>query len=215
MNQFDPVVLAFTLALLALVPMAVVISTTFLKLAIVMSLLRNALGIQQIPPNIALYSLALILTLYIMAPVGDRMLEAFRAEPKATQNLESLIGAVRKGAEPLRGFLLKNSKGEQRDFFVRTSKRLWTEEMSSNVRQDDFLVLIPAFVVTELTSAFQIGFLLYLPFVVIDLVISNILLAMGMMMVSPVTISLPLKLFLFVLVDGWTRLIQGLVLSYV
>jgi hypothetical protein len=109
--------------------MAVVISTTFLKLAIVMSLLRNALGIQQIPPNIALYSLALILTLYIMAPVGDRMLEAFRAEPKATQNLESLIGAVRKGAEPLRGFLLKNSKGEQRDFFVRTSKRLWTEEM--------------------------------------------------------------------------------------
>lgn len=215
MNQFDPIVLAFTLALLALVPMAVVVSTTFLKLAIVMSLLRNALGIQQIPPNMALYSLALILTLYIMAPVGDRMIDAFREEPQATRNLESLIGAVRKGAEPLRGFLLKNSKAEQRDFFVRTSKRLWTEEMSQNVKHDDFLVLIPAFVVTELTSAFQIGFLLYLPFVVIDLVISNILLAMGMMMVSPVTISLPLKLFLFVLVDGWTRLIQGLVLSYV
>jgi len=215
MSQIDPVVLAFTLALLALVPMAVVVSTTFLKIAVVMSLLRNALGIQQIPPNIALYSLSMILTLYIMAPVGEHMMDAFRAEPKATQNLESLIGAVRKGAEPLRGFLLKNSKPEQRDFFVRTSKRLWTEEMSRNVKQDDFLVLIPAFVVTELTSAFQIGFLLYLPFVVIDLVISNILLAMGMMMVSPVTISLPLKLFLFVLVDGWTRLIQGLVLSYI
>jgi len=215
MTQIDPVVLAFTLALLALVPMAVVVSTTFLKLAIVMSLVRNALGVQQVPPNIALYSLALILTLYIMAPIGDRMVDAFREEPKATSNLESLMGAVKKGAEPLRGFLLRNSKGEQRDFFVRTSKRLWTEEMSRNVKQDDFLVLIPAFVVTELTSAFQIGFLLYLPFVVIDLVISNILLAMGMMMVSPVTISLPLKLFLFVLVDGWTRLIQGLVLSYV
>jgi len=213
-NQFDPIVLAFTLALLALMPMVVVVTTTFLKLAVVMSLVRNALGVQQIPPNIALYSLALILTLYIMAPVGNRMVDVFRAEPNATKNLDSLINAVQKGAEPLRGFLMKNSKAEQRDFFVRTAKRLWTEEMSRNVRQDDYLVLIPAFVVTELTSAFQIGFLLYLPFVVIDLVISNILLAMGMMMVSPVTISLPLKLFLFVLVDGWTRLIQGLVLSY-
>jgi len=214
-GQFDPVVLAFTLAILALVPMAVVVTTTFLKLAVVMSLVRNALGIQQIPPNIALYSLALILTLYIMAPVGDKMVDAFRSEPNATRNLESLITAVQKGAEPLRGFLLKNSATAQRDFFMRTAKRLWTEEMSRNVKQDDFLILIPAFVVTELTAAFQIGFLLYLPFVVIDLVISNILLAMGMMMVSPVTISLPLKLFLFVLVDGWTRLIQGLVLSYV
>jgi type III secretion protein R len=213
-NQFDPLVLAVTLALLALLPMVVVVTTTFLKIAVVMSLVRNALGIQQIPPNIALYALALILTLYIMAPIGNRMADTFRAEPNATKNLDSLIGAVQKGAEPLRGFLVKNSKVEQRDFFVRTSKRLWTEEMSRGVKHDDFLVVIPAFVVTELTSAFQIGFLLYLPFVVIDLVISNILLAMGMMMVSPVTISLPLKLFLFVMVDGWTRLIQGLVLSY-
>ena len=214
MNQFDPIVLAFTLALLALFPMAVVVTTTFLKLAVVLSLVRNALGVQQIPPNVALYSLALILTLYIMAPVGARMAEVFRSEPNATKNLEGLITAVQKGAEPLRGFLVKNSKTDHRDFFVRTAKRLWTEEMARDVKHDDFLVVIPAFVVTELTSAFQIGFLLYLPFVVIDLVISNILLAMGMMMVSPVTISLPLKLFLFVLVDGWTRLIQGLVLSY-
>jgi type III secretion protein R len=214
-NQFDPLVLALALALLALMPMVVVVTTTFLKLAVVMSLVRNALGVQQIPPNLALYALALILTVYIMAPIGARMVEVFKAEPNATKNVESLLNAVQKGAEPLRGFLVKNAKVEQRDFFVRTAKRLWTEDMARNVKADDFLVIIPAFVVTELTSAFQIGFLLYLPFVVIDLVISNILLAMGMMMVSPVTISLPLKLFLFVLVDGWTRLIQGLVLSYV
>jgi type III secretion protein R len=213
-NQFDPLVLALSLALLALMPMVVVVTTTFLKLAVVMSLVRNALGVQQIPPNLALYALALILTVYIMAPIGAKMVEVFKAEPNATKNVESLLNAVQKGAEPLRGFLVKNAKVEQRDFFVRTAKRLWTEDMARNVKSDDFLVIIPAFVVTELTSAFQIGFLLYLPFVVIDLVISNILLAMGMMMVSPVTISLPLKLFLFVMVDGWSRLIHGLVQTF-
>ncbi len=215
MTSFDPIVLAFTLALLALVPLTVVVTTSFLKIAVVMSLLRNALGVQQIPPNLAIYALSLILSLYIMAPIGERMLDAIRAEPAALKNVDALVGAVKKGAEPLRGFLLRHAKPEQREFFVRTSQRLWTPEMAANVKHDDFLVLIPAFVVTELTAAFEIGFLLYLPFVVIDLVISNILLAMGMMMVSPVTISLPLKLFLFVLVDGWSRLIHGLVLTYV
>ena len=215
MASFDPIVLAVALALFALAPLIVVVTTSFLKLAVVMSLVRNALGIQQIPPNLALYALALILSLYIMAPVGAHMMEALRAEPQAMRDLDTLIRTVQKGGEPLRGFLLKNSKPEQRDFFVRTSKRLWTPEMAAGVSDKDFLVLIPAFVVTELTQAFQVGFLLYLPFVVIDLVVSNILLAMGMMMVSPVTISLPLKLFLFVAVDGWTRLIQGLVLTYV
>ncbi|MNT68323.1 Flagellar biosynthetic protein FliP precursor [compost metagenome] len=97
---------------------------------------------------------------------------------------------------------------------MRTARELWGEQAARNLKQDDLLVLIPSFLVSELTAAFQIGFLLYLPFVIIDLIVSNILLAMGMMMVSPVTISMPLKLFLFVMVDGWTRLIQGLVLSY-
>ena len=97
---------------------------------------------------------------------------------------------------------------------MRTAQRMWGPKLSEGITQRDFIVLMPAFVVSELTAAFQIGFLLYLPFVVIDLIVSNILLAMGMMMVSPVTISLPLKLFLFVMVDGWSRLIQGLVLTY-
>ena len=121
----------------------------------------------------------------------------------------------REGAEPLREFMLRNSKVEQRDFFVRTAKRLLGPDLSAGMTERDFMVLMPAFMVSELTAAFQIGFLLYLPFVVIDLIVSNILLAMGMMMVSPVTISLPLKLFLFVMLDGWSRLIQSLILSYV
>jgi len=215
MSTFDPLVLAIFLAVLALVPLAVVVTTSFLKIAVVMALLRNALGIQQIPPNLAIYALALLLSVYIMAPVGSHMLQAVRAQPEATRNLDALIGTVAASAEPLRGFLMKHSKPEQRDFFMRSAQRLWPQEMAAGLRADDFLVTVPAFVVSELTADFEIGFLLFLPFVVIDLVVSNILLAMGMMMVSPVTISLPLKLFLFVLVDGWSRLIHGLVLTYV
>ncbi|AVO50573.1 EscR/YscR/HrcR family type III secretion system export apparatus protein [Melaminivora suipulveris] len=214
MMNFDPITLAVLLALMALLPTLVVVCTAFLKIVVVMSLLRNALGVQQMPPNLALYGMALILAAYVMAPVGVHMFERIGAQPDNLKSLPAFIASVREGAEPLRDFMLKNSRPEQRDFFVRTAQRMWGPELSAGVGARDFLVLMPAFVVSELTAAFQIGFLLYLPFVVIDLIVSNILLAMGMMMVSPVTISLPLKLFLFVMVDGWSRLIQGLVLTY-
>jgi type III secretion protein R len=215
MNNFDPITLAIVLALMALLPTLVVCTTSFLKIAVVMSLVRNALGVQQIPPNIALYGLSLILTAYIMAPIGSRIYDTTFRQPETLRSVEALVGGIRKGAEPLRGFMEKNSKVEQRDFFVRTAHRMWGPEMAADVKPNDFLVLMPAFLVSEMTSAFEIGFLLFLPFIVIDLIISNILLAMGMMMVSPVTISLPLKLFLFVAVDGWSKLIHGLVLTYV
>lgn len=210
----DPIALAVVLALMALLPTVVVVSTSFLKIAIVMSLLRNALGVQQIPPNIALYGLALILSVYVMAPVGYQIERELAATPAAAKDVGALVAGVRRGAEPLRGFMARNALPAQRDFFVQTARRLWGPELAATLQPTDFIVLVPAFMVSELTRAFQVGFLLYLPFVVIDLIVSNILLAMGMMMVSPVTISLPLKLFLFVMVDGWTRLIQGLVLSY-
>lgn len=240
MTDFDPISLAFVLALLALVPLAAVMTTSFLKIAVVLTLVRNALGVQQVPPNMALYGLALILSAYVMGPVVMQISDNLRATtaisaPAAQGNggatgmaraplaagtntgntrLDGIVEAITTGAEPIRGFMMKNSRFEQREFFLRTARGLWGEERSRNLKADDLIVLIPAFVLSELTAAFQIGFLLYLPFVVIDLIVSNILLAMGMMMVSPVTISMPLKLFLFVMVDGWTRLIQGLVLSY-
>jgi type III secretion protein R len=240
MTHFDPITLVVVLALLSLVPLAAVMMTSFLKIAIVLSLVRNALGVQQVPPNMALYGLALILSAYVMAPVivqaGHEMqavvapaaqtsgptamrpgVPSMPAMPSITpppDRMELLLGGVARAAEPLRAFMLKNSQPAQRDFFVRTAHQLWGPKLSADVKETDFLVLIPSFLVSELTAAFQIGFLLYLPFVVIDIIVSNILLAMGMMMVSPVTISMPLKLFLFVMVDGWTRLIQGLVLSY-
>ncbi len=211
---FDPLSLAVILALLALVPTLAVVTTSFLKISAVMMLVRNALGVQQIPPNIALYGLSLILTVYVMAPIANKVYEATLPQPSAMHSLDGVVKAVAAGAEPLRGFMVRNSRLEQREFFLRTAKRIWGAELSANLKPTDFMVLMPAFLVSELTAAFQIGFLLYLPFVVIDLIVSNILLAMGMMMVSPVTISLPLKLFLFVAVDGWSRLIQGLVLTY-
>ena len=214
MNGFDPITLALMLALMATLPTLVVVTTSFLKIAVVMSLLRNALGVQQMPPNLALYGMALILSVYVMAPVGMHMVDRLTAQPEALKSIPTLVSGVRDGAEPLREVMLKNSRLEQRDFFVRTAQRMWGPRLSDGMTERDFIVLMPAFVVSELTAAFQIGFLIYLPFVVIDLIVSNILLAMGMMMVSPVTISLPLKLFLFVMVDGWSRLIQGLVLSY-
>lgn len=215
MTNFDPITLALVLGLMALLPTLVVVTTSFLKISIVMMLVRNALGVQQIPPNIALYGLSLILTAFIMAPVGNQIYLNSVQQPLALKSVESLIMGVRNGAEPLRGFMERNTKPEQRDFFVRAAQKMWGPELSADIKPTDFLMLMPAFLVGELTSAFQIGFLLFLPFVVIDLIISNILLAMGMMMVSPVTISLPLKLFLFVAVDGWSRLIHGLILTYV
>jgi type III secretion protein R len=213
-NPLDPITLALALALLALLPTLVVCTTSFMKIAVVMSLVRNALGVQQIPPNIALYGLALILSAYVMAPIGNRIYETTVQQPGTMRSVENLVDGVRRGAEPLRDFMVRNSKADQRDFFVRNAQKLWGAELAADVKPTDFLVLTPAFLVSEMTAAFQIGFLLFLPFIVIDLVISNILLAMGMMMVSPVTISLPLKLFLFVAVDGWSRLIHSLVLTY-
>lgn len=215
MGAFDPITLALALALLALLPTLVIVSTSFLKLAIVMSLIRNALGVQQVPPNIALYGLALILTAYIMAPVGQKIYVEVAEKPGATQSVSALVQAVGRGAEPLREFLVRHSDRAQQDFFVRTARELWGAELAAGLDKNSFLVLLPAFMVTELTAAFKIGFLIFLPFVVIDLIVSNILLAMGMMMVSPMMISMPLKLFLFVMVDGWTRLIHGLVMTYV
>ncbi|MGE0329476.1 MAG: type III secretion system export apparatus subunit SctR [Ramlibacter sp.] len=210
----DPITLALGLGLLALVPTLVVCSTCFLKIAVVMSLLRNALGVQQIPPNIALYGIALVLTAYVMAPIGNQMYETIAQQPGSVRTVDALVTAARKGAEPMREFMIRHSKPEQREFFVNHTHKLWGPELAAQVKPTDFVVLMPAFMVSEITVAFQIGFLLFLPFIVIDLVISNILLAMGMMMVSPVTISLPLKLFLFVSVDGWSRLIHSLVLTY-
>lgn len=210
----DPVFLILTLIVLGLAPFVAIMVTSFVKIVVVLSLVRNALGIQQIPPNMVINGLALILTFYIMSPVADETLEILQKHQDGLKDAESIAAAVQEAQQPLRRFLLKHAHERERLFFLRSAKELWPPERSENLKDDDLMVLIPAFTVSELTAAFQIGFLIYLPFIAIDIIVSNILLSMGMMMVSPMTISLPFKLLLFVLVDGWTRLIHGLVLTY-
>lgn len=211
---FDPFYLLIAMVSLSVAPFVALMVSSFVKISIVLSLVRNALGIQQIPPNMVINGLALILSLYIMAPVGMDMFDILANTFKKTKDLEVIISESSKAKEPLRKFLLKHSDKKERIFFTHSAMKLWQKKSAKNLSDDDLVVLIPAFTVHELTSAFKIGFLIYLPFIIVDLIISNILLAMGMMMLSPMTISLPFKLLLFVLTDGWTRLIHALVLSY-
>ena len=213
LNFSTPFYLILPLALLSLVPFIAILGTSFLKLVVVFGILRNATGLQQIPPNMALNALAIVLTLYIMAPVGFETYEILKDRQISLED-SSWKEAFDEGVEPYRNFLLRKTSIRERKFFFKTAKVLWPAKYREELTAESLLVMIPSFAVSELTKAFQIGFLLYLPFIVIDLIVSNILLALGMMMVSPMTISLPFKLLLFVLMDGWTRLIHGLVLGY-
>ena len=210
----DPPTLILLLGAFGMLPFLIVMGTCFVKLVIVFALVRNALGIQSIPPNIALHGLAMIMTIYIMMPVGMESYENLAGQDFTLENTASLEAAASVAIVPYRNFLSKHASESQLDFFIETAGTLWGEEYEHEMTRDNMFILIPAFVVGELTTAFEIGFLIYLPFIVVDLVISNILLAMGMMMLSPMTISLPFKLLLFVFLDGWSRLIQGLILSY-
>ncbi|KNX78712.1 type III secretion system protein SsaR [Pseudomonas sp. 250J] len=210
----DELSLILGLALLSLVPFIAVMATSFLKMAVVFSLLRNALGVQQIPPNMALYGLAIILSIYVMAPVGMATYDYLSAHQTTLADARSVERFLDEGMTPFRSFLDGQVNERERAFFLDSARQLWPSRYAERVDGNSLLVLLPAFTISELSRAFEIGFLIYLPFIAIDLIISNILLAMGMMMVSPVTISLPFKLLLFVLLDGWGRLSHGLVLSY-
>ena len=213
-NLPDPPTLIVLLGTLGMLPFLIVMGTCFVKLAVVFALVRNALGIQSIPPNMALHGLALVMTIYIMMPVGMQSYDNLVGQDFTLENTSSLEAAASVAIVPYRKFLTRHASESQIDFFIETAGKLWGDKYEHELTRDNMFILIPAFVVGELTSAFEIGFLIYLPFIVVDLVISNILLAMGMMMLSPMTISLPFKLLLFVFLDGWSRLIQGLVLSY-
>ena len=210
------------LAGVALLPFAIMLLTSFVKIVVVLSLLRNAIGVQQTPPNQVINGIALILTVYIMAPTGMAMYDAAKpvidkapvAEVLSGQSAATLILIMDKSKEPLRNFLQRNCVGTHIKSFYRLAYKFFPEPYRSQLRPNDFIIILPAFITSQLKSAFEIGVLIYLPFFVIDLVTSNILLAMGMMMLSPLTIALPIKLLLLVMVDGWTVLVQGLMLTF-
>ncbi len=199
---------------IGLIPLAVVTMTGFLKISIVLFLIRNALGIQQSPPNLVLYGVALILTVYVTTPLVGEMYRTLSTEQIDVQSMDSMMRAADQVRAPLQVHLTRYTDENERQFFLQATERIWSEEARAAVKSDSLLILVPAFVSSELTRAFEIGFLLYLPFLVIDLIVSMVLMAMGMMMVSPTLISIPLKIFLFVAVNGWSRLMHGLILSY-
>jgi len=215
LTQFSPSSALLTVVVLALAPFVAVMVTSFTKIVVVLNLLRNALGLQQVPPNTVINGLALVLSIYVMYPVGLSMGERVQNMQNIGASTQSMLKAADTAKEPLRDFLLKHSRPVERAFFLKTAQRSLKPEQAASLTERDFLVIVPAFVVGELAVAFEIGFLIFLPFLVIDLVISNILMAMGMMMLSPTTVSMPFKLLLFVLIDGWVKLTHGLILTYV
>lgn len=193
---------------LSFIPAFVILMTSFTRIIIVFSILRQALGLQQTPSNQILIGLALFLTLFIMAPVFDRVnrdaLQPYLAETLTAQQ------AIDKAQVPLKDFMLAQTRQSDLDLFMRLSKR--TDIASPD--QVPLTIMVPAFVTSELKTAFQIGFMIFIPFLIIDLVVASVLMAMGMMMLSPLIISLPFKIMLFVLVDGWALIIGTLAGSF-
>lgn len=209
------------LAGLSLLPFCVMLLTSYIKIVIVLSLLRNALGVQQSPPNPVINGIAILITIYVMFPTGVAMYES--AEEYINQPPDTLfssatavyaVNVMHKAKEPLKKFLIRNTAPKHINNFFQLSQRTFPPKYRPEVKHDNMLVLAPAYITSQLKVAFEIGVLIYLPFFVIDLVTSNILLAMGMMMLSPLTIALPLKLLLLVMVDGWSIIIQGLAMSF-
>ncbi len=247
-----PLLMLIVLAGLVLLPIIAMMTTAFVKLVVVLSMLRNALGTQQIPPTPVITGLALILTVYVMAPVGVDMYRAAESEiqrgtnqPMLSQtSVNMLIEGGGKAKEPMRAFLKRHTHAKEQKLFYNLARmmmdpgKLKTKQDPKEVKAlvdeaekaeividptvpeeraikpDDFLVLVPSFVVSELTESFQIAFIVFLPFLIIDIVVTNILLALGMFMVPPVTMSLPIKLLLFVMVDGWHILTKALISGY-
>jgi type III secretion protein R len=211
MEQFTtPLIVGFVGGFLML---AVLTLTSFVKVSVVFMIIRQALGMQQVPSNVVVLALSVLLSVFITLPVFRESLNALTSLNADTQTVDGLVVLWQAGIGPFQTFIGRHIDPEHIDFFVQTATDLWA---GSGLVGDptNIIIQLPAFMVSELTEAFKIGFLLYLPFVAIDLAITTILMALGMQMVQPNIISVPFKLLTFVAVDGWARLIEGLVLTY-
>jgi type III secretion protein R len=217
----QPLVTLLALGALTLLPFLFMVATSFVKISVVFSILRNALGTGQVPSGMIITALAAILTLYVMTPVFQQIAAVTepaveridRDDPLRGDSGDAVFDAIDLGKEPLREFLSRNAGAHERRLFLSLARESRGAD-AQDVAPTDLLVVLPAFLITELAEAFLIGFLVFIPFLVIDMVVSNVLLALGMHMLSPTTVSLPFKLLLFVLVDGWYLLARALVMGY-
>lgn len=211
-NEFS---LIGSFALLSLLPFLMASGTCYIKFSIVFVMVRNALGLQQIPSNMTLNGVALMLALFVMTPVMKETYTAFKTQGVNVNNTDSVMAFIDNGTEGYRHYLQKYADPDLVRFFQQAQSGQAEGNTDETSDPPTLLSLLPAYALSEINAAFKIGFYLYLPFVVVDLLISSILLALGMMMMSPITLSIPIKLILFVTLDGWTLLSQGLVMQYI
>ena len=208
LRDLNPVFqILFIMALFSLLPFVFCCMTSFLRYSIVFSILKQALGTQQVPPSMVLIGLSIVLTFYTMGGVFQQIWEMGSVP---YQKNGDMVAAIAEGSKPLKEFMLKQTRESDLAFFIKLSKGRQPQSM------DEVTVweVAPAYIVSELKTAFEIGFLIFVPFVILDLVVANILLALGMFMLSPTIISLPFKLLIFIAVDGWGMIVQGLVGSF-
>ncbi len=197
------------LTVMTLVPSIIILMTSFTRIIIVLSLMRSALATQQTPPNQVLVGLALFLTLFIMAPVYTDVID--NAINPYLEEAITQEKAIEIGSKPIKEFMIRQTREKDLALF----EEIANEEATNNISEIKFTTLIPAFVISELKTAFQMGFMIFIPFIVIDMIVASILMSMGMFMLPPVMISLPFKLLLFIMVDGWYLIVKSLVESFV
>jgi type III secretion protein R len=202
------------LAVMSVVPFAIMMLTSFSKIVVVLSIVRSALGTQQAPPTMVLTGLAAVLSLTVMTPTFEKMYAQGRSGWVEGADTTAMMSQATAVLQPLKDFLLKHGSAEERARFVDMARELRAPGEEASVTDQDLSVVVPAFVITELKEAFIIGFLVFLPFLVLDMLIANVLLALGMQTLSPSQVSLPFKILLFVAVDGWALLSHGLILGY-
>ena len=208
LKDVNPVLqMLIVMTVFSLVPFVFCCMTSFLRFVIVFSMLKTAMGTQQVPPSIVIIGLAMILTFYTMGSTFQKMYDMGSVPYNKNHNI---VQAVQEGSKPLKEFMMKQTRQSDLAFFVQLSDG----KMPDNPEQITVWQVAPAFIISELRTSFEIGFIIFVPFIVLDLVVANILLALGMFMLSPTIISLPFKLLIFIAVDGWALIVQGLVTSY-
>ena len=207
-KDLNPVLqMLILMTVFSLLPFVFSCMTSFLRFVVVFSILKQALGTQQVPPSIVMIGLSIILTFYTMSPVFQRMWEMGSVPYQQNQNI---AGMLMEGSKPLKEFMMKQTREKDMEFFVSLTRK--TPPQSP----EDLTIweVAPAYIISELKTAFEIGFIVFVPFLILDLIVANVLLALGMMMLSPTIISLPFKLLIFIAVDGWSMIVQGLVGSF-
>ena len=206
--NFNPVLqMLVVMSLFSMLPFMFCCMTSFLRFTIVFSMLKTALGTQQVPPSIVIIGLSMILTFYTMGGVFQKMYDMGSVPFMKNQDL---VQTINQGSKPLKEFMMKQTRESDLAFFI----ELANKEQPKSPEEITIWQVAPAYILSELKTAFEIGFVVFVPFIVLDLIVANILLALGMFMLSPTIISLPFKLIIFIAVDGWALIVQGLVQSY-